>query len=252
MIHKSFVIFFLLTSLLFAKDIELQKLFDKRELTGTIVISSLDKKTIFISDDKRAKQQFSPASTFKIVNTLIALEEKVVEDELEILKWDGKDKGWKPWNQDHSIKSGFPVSCVWCYQELAKRIGINKYQKHLKQLNYGNMQIGGNLTRFWLDGDLKISALEQIYFLQKLYKNDLPFKQRNLDKTKDVMIVESNDNYTIRVKTGWAMKIGWYVGYIELKDKTWFFVMNMDMPKLNQAKYRKEITMEALKIKGII
>ncbi|BFU79002.1 OXA-48 family carbapenem-hydrolyzing class D beta-lactamase OXA-54 [Arcobacter sp. 15-2] len=252
MIHKFFLIFLLLTSLLFAKDIELQKLFDKRELTGTVVISSLDNKTVFVSDDKRAKEQFTPASTFKIANTLIALEEKAVKDELEIIKWDGKDKGWKPWNQDHSIKSGFPVSCVWCFQELAKRIGINTYNKHLKQLDYGNMKTDGNLTRFWLDGDLKISALEQIEFLQKLYKNDLPYEQKNLDKTKDVMIVESNDDYIVRVKTGWAMKIGWYVGYIEFKDKTWFFAMNMNMPKLSQAKYRKEITMEALKIKGII
>lgn len=252
MIHKSFLIFFLLTSFLFAEDLELKKLFDKRALTGTVVISSLDNKTVFISDDKRAKQQLAPASTFKIANTLIALEEKAVKDELEIIKWDGKDKGWKPWNQDHSIKSGFPVSCVWCYQELAKRVGLDKYHQHLKQLNYGNMQTGENLIRFWLDGDLKISALEQIEFLQKLYKNDLPYKQRNLDKTKDVMIVESNDNYTIRVKTGWAMNIGWYVGYIELKNKTWFFAMNMNMPELSQAKYRKEITMEALKIKGII
>ncbi len=252
MIHKSFLIFFLLANFLFAEDLELKKLFDKRALTGTIVISSVDNKTVFISDDKRAKEQLTPVSTFKIANTLIALEEKAVKDELEIIKWDGKDKGWKPWNQDHSIKSGFPVSCVWCYQELAKRVGLDKYHQHLKQLNYGNMQTGGNLTRFWLDGDLKISALEQIEFLQKLYKNDLPYKQRNLDKTKDVMIVESNDNYTIRVKTGWAMKIGWYVGYIELKNKTWFFAMNMNMPELSQAKYRKEITMEALKIKGII
>lgn len=176
----------------------------------------------------------------------------MIKDELEIIKWDRKDKGWKVWNQDHSIKSGFSVSCVWCYQELAKRIGINNYQEHLKQLDYGNMKTGGNLTRFWLDGDLKISALEQIEFLQKLYKNDLPYKQKNLNKTKDVMIVESNDNYTMRVKTGWAMNIGWYVGYIELKDKIWFFAMNMNMPELSQAKYRKEITMEALKIKGII
>ena len=252
MINKSFLIFFLLASFLFAEDLELKKLFDKRVLTGIVVISSLDDKTVFISDDKRAKQQLTPASTFKIANTLIALEEKAVQDELEIIKWDGKDKGWKPWNQDHSIKSGFPVSCVWCYQELAKRIGVKNYQKHLKQLNYGNIQTSGNLTRFWLDGDLKISALEQIEFLQRLYKNDLPYEQRNLDKTKDVMIVESNDNYTIRVKTGWALKIGWYVGYIELKDKTWFFAMNINMTELSQAKYRKEITMEALKIKGII
>ena len=174
MIHKSFLIFFLLANFLFAEDLELKKLFDKRALTGTIVISSVDNKTVFISDDKRAKEQLTPASTFKIANTLIALEEKAVKDELEIIKWDGKDKGWKPWNQDHSIKSGFPVSCVWCYQELAKRVGLDKYHQHLKQLNYGNMQTGGNLTRFWLDGDLKISALEQIEFLQKLYKNDLP------------------------------------------------------------------------------
>lgn len=239
-----------------AEDSGLAKLFSERNVKGTIIISSLDGKTEYLYNKARSEKQFLPASTFKIPNTLIALDERAVLNEKEIIKWDGKDKGWDPWNKDQSLETAFPISCVWFYQELAKRTGNINYLSHLDRLNYGNKKTGLEVTTFWLEGDLQISAREQIEFLKKLYKEELPYKKSYIQLLKNLLIVDKNSQYTISAKTGWAMRIknqhGWYVGYVETDQKVWFFATNLDIGKKSDSIYRKEITMEALKIKGII
>ena len=239
-----------------AEDFELAGLFQKRGVEGTIVISSFDGKNEYIHNINRAKQEFLPASTFKIPNTLIALDEGAISNEKEIIKWDGQDKGWSAWNKDQSLETAFPISCVWFYQELASRVGNEKYLSHLKKINYGNQKTGPEVKSFWLDGDLKVSAFDQIRFLKKLYSGNLPYKKQHLEILKKILVVEDNYQYTIRAKTGWATRInsqhGWYVGYVETSQRAWFFATNLQINKKSDSKYRKEITMEALKLKGII
>ena len=239
-----------------AEDHELAKLFTERKINGTLIISSLDSKTEFIYNKERAGKRFLPASTFKIPNTLIALEENAIANETEVIKWDGTDKGWRPWNKDQTLETAFPLSCVWFYQELAKRVGNAKYLSHLRKLNYGNKKTGPEVTTFWLEGDLKISAREQIEFLKNFYKEDLPYKKSFIHCLKKLMVVDKNPRYTLSAKTGWAMRIrnqlGWYVGYVETDQNIWFFATNLDIVKKSDAAFREEITMKALKIKGII
>lgn len=239
-----------------ADEAGLAKLFNKRNVKGTIIISSLDGNTESIYNKARSEKGFLPASTFKIPNTVIALEEGAIANEKKIIKWDGEDKGWSPWNKDQSLETAFPLSCVWFYQELAKRVGNSKHLSHLDKLHYGNMKTGPNVTTFWLEGDLKISAREQIDFLKKLYKDQLPYKYEHLKILKKLMIVEETPQYVIRAKTGWAMRIkpqhGWYVGFVETSGQVWFFATNIDIERRSDSTYRKEITMEALKLEGIV
>ena len=154
------LLMFAFVSSAYGEDPDMAKFFHDRGLTGTIVISSFDGGKTYIHNDERARTRFVPASTFKIPNTLIALEESVVADEKEIIKWDGRDRGMPSWNKDQSMESAFPSSCVWFYQELAGRVGKDKYTRWLKTMAYGNEQAGSGLTDFWLEGDLKISAVE--------------------------------------------------------------------------------------------
>ena len=221
-----------------------------------MVISSLDSKMNYVHNSHRSETRFVPASTFKIPNTLIALEEGAIKDEKEVITWDGKDKGFDTWNKDQTIETAFPVSCVWFYQELARRVGNEKYLTHLKMLGYGNEKTGPDVTTFWLEGDLKISAKEQINFLKKLYEESLPYSKGNMKLLKKVMIVEENPRFTIRAKTGWAMRgdpqQGWYVGYVETKGQIWFFATNLEIRKKGDDTFRKEITIAALKAKGIL
>ena len=236
---------------LFASDLEIEKIFKNKEVEGTIVIESLNKKKIHIYNDKRASELFSPASTFKIPHSLIALNEGIVKKD-SVIVWDKKIREYESWNKDQILLTAFKSSCVWCYQEFASKIGVEKYKNYLEQMDYGNKVVGNDVKNFWLDESLKINAFEQINFLKKLHKNNLPFKQNDIDALKNIMIDEKTSNYTIRSKTGWEGRYGWYVGYVETKDDVWFFAMNIDTKSKDDLPKRKAITLETLKLKGII
>ena len=248
-----FKIFFLilLSINLFAWDKEVEEVFKKYKVEGTIVIESLNKKKIHIYNDKRASELFSPASTFKIPHSLIALNEGIVKKD-SVIVWDKKIREYESWNKDQILLTAFKRSCVWCYQEFASKIGVEKYEKYLKSLDYGNKNIGNEITRFWLDESLKITTFEQIKFLKRFYTNDLPFKIEDMNTLKEIMIDEKNENYTLRAKTGWEGRYGWYVGYVETKNDVWFFAMNIDTKSKDDLPKRKAITLETLKLKGII
>ena len=246
------LIFILIFSInLFANDVELENLFKKYQVEGTLVLESLNTKKVDIYNEKRANTPFSPASTLKIPNTLIALNEGVVNKD-SIIVWDKKVREFDAWNKDQTLQSAFKSSCVWCYKEFASKIGVEKYKKYLKELNYGNKKIGDDVTRFWLDESLEITTFEQIKFLKRFYTNNLPFKIEDINLLKEIMIDEKNENYIIRAKTGWEWKYGWYVGYVETKDDVWFFSTNIDTKSKDDLPKRKAITLEVLKIKGII
>ena len=241
---------------LYAEDASLAKLFDDCGVKGAMVIESLDGKEQFVYNEARAKMPLLPASTFKIPNTLIALDQGVV-NENSILVWDKIERSIPSWNQDQTLESAFKRSCVWCYQNFARHIGLESYNAYFKKLHYGNETTGDNVERFWLDGKLRISAYEQIAFLKKLYTNDLPFQQKHLDFLKKIMIDEQGANYTVRAKTGWATPKsaehhGWYVGYVEGTKGIYFFATNLIAPSSDELPLRKLITLDALKAKGII
>lgn len=242
-------------SYLFAIDLELENIFKSKNIDGTIVIESLNTKKIYIYNDKRAEILLSPASTFKIPHTLIALNEGIINAD-SVIFWDKTDKGMALWNKNQTLQSAFKVSCVWCYKEFTSKIGIEKYKNYLKNLDYGNETIGSDVSDFWLDGSLKITTFEQIKFLRRLYKNDLPFKIEHINTLKQIMIEEKNENYILSAKSGWNTRFesesGWYVGFIETKDDVWFFATNLITYGQKDLPLRKEITIEALKIKGII
>ncbi|HPX88637.1 MAG TPA: class D beta-lactamase [Methylophilaceae bacterium] len=238
-----------------AEDVEFAKLFSNMGVTGTIVISPLNEGKTFVHDDLRASRRFSAASTFKILNTLVSLEENVISVN-DTLKWDGISREIPEWNRDQSLESAFRSSCVWCFQELARRVGTAKYRHHLAASAYGELHEPFTETTFWLDGSLKISAVEQVEFLKKVYRRSLPFNDSSYNSLRQFMLVEQNSEYALRAKTGWATKanppIGWYVGYVETRKGTWFFAMNMDTPDQSALPLRQKIARETLRAKGII
>lgn len=239
----------------FCEDATLSGIFSERKVTGTMVISNLEGTETFIHNQGRADTPFLPASTFKIPNTLIALDEGVITEK-DTLKWDGKDTGVADWDRDQTLESAFRASCVWFFQELARLIGTDTYLTCLGKIGYGNAQPTPEVTTFWLEGDLRISAMEQIEFLKKVYRRELPFSSASFDTLKRIMIVERTPAYTLRAKTGWAQRvspqIGWYVGYVERNDGVWFFALNMVITKPQEARWRQEMATEALRLKGIL
>ncbi|HOZ50405.1 MAG TPA: penicillin-binding transpeptidase domain-containing protein [Chitinophagaceae bacterium] len=201
---------------------------------------------VFYYNLSRLSRPYSPASTFKIMNSLVALETNIAPDENMIIKWDGITR-WKPdWNKDMDMREAFKVSSVPYYQELARRIGEVEMQKWLDTVKYGNRRIGPKIDEFWLNDTLKISADEQVGLMKKLYFDKLPFSQRALRIVRSLMLQEDTENYRLYFKTGTRMDdqttMGWLVGFIERKEvqkgvltkkeetnyKPYFFALNME------------------------
>jgi len=230
-------------------------IFQSEGVTGTFVAASLSGDVIHIHNDSRSTERFAPASTFKIPNTLIALDLGIVDSESSTFTWDGIDRGSKNWNKDQSLQSAFRVSCVWCYQEMAREIGKKRYENVLDELDYGNQAVGDQVDWFWLNGSLQISAVEQIAFLRKLYNEELSFRPEHIDNLKTMMVTQRTERHTIYAKTGWAAtkpQVAWYVGFVESGENTWLFAMNMQVDKPEQAVLREELAIRSLWALGII
>lgn len=223
------------------------KYFQQAGVKGTFLLYDLKKKQYFVYNAKRANTGYVPASTFKIFNSLVALETGVVKDENEVIKWDGVKREIPKWNQNHTMKTAIKVSAVWFYQELARRIGEKRMQNYINLTNYGNRDIGGGIDKFWLEGDLHITPKEQIDFLVKLHNNNLPFSPRAIALVKNIITTEKTDDYVLRGKTGLKSNVGWYVGYLERDGNTYFFATQLDVVKEQDIKARLEITRSILK-----
>lgn len=204
--------------------------------------------------------QISPASTFKIPNSLIGLDSGILKDENTLYKWDGGKQTIKEHEQDHTLASAVKYSVVWYFQRVAEQVGENRYHQYLKKLDYGNQDISGGLTTFWLSSSLKISPKEQITFLAKLYRNQLPVSKHALDTVKKILVLESSDNTVLSGKTGSAsvdgINIGWYVGHLTKNGEEYVFATNLQAPgtdykidNVYSGLRTKEITLEMLKLK---
>lgn len=201
---------------------------------------------IFYYNKNRMITRYCPASTYKIMNSLIALETNVAPDETLVIPWD-KVVRWKAdWNQDMDMRKAFEVSSVPYYQELARRIGAVEAQKWLDTVHYGNARIGPKVDEYWLNDTLTISADEQLGFMKKLYFDKLPFSARSQRIVRSIMMREDNNEYRLYYKTGtqqtYERTLAWLVGFIERKEtqigvmtkkpetnyKPYFFAMNME------------------------
>lgn len=235
---------------------EFQSIIDTANLKGSILIYDLNDDKFYSNNFQWAYKENLPASTFKIVNSIIALETGVVESDSTIFKWDGASRRIKTWEQDLTLRNAFHLSCVPCYQEVARKIGIENMTEYLNKLDYGNMKIdSNNIDLFWLEGQSGISQVQQIGFLKRFYQSKLPISKRTETIMKRMMIIEDNSNYQLSGKTGWSISNeahnGWFVGYIEAQSKTYFFATNIEPEKRCDMNLfpalRKEITFSALK-----
>lgn len=236
-----------------AQKLNFGRHFQELGVEGSILIYDLNQDKTYEHNPSRNTKAFLPASTFKIPNSLIALETGVLNHELSVLTWDGMKRDIPGVNRDLNMKEAFKASAVWFYQVIARRVGHEEMQKWVTKVGYGNQKIGSkeDIDKFWLEGELRITPQEQIQFLQRLYKNDLPFSSRSQSIVKDIAIAEQTPDYTIRAKTGWAARvtpqIGWYVGYLERDNNAYFFAVNIDIRDRKDITARKELMRRCFK-----
>jgi len=178
-------------------------------------------------------KRLSPCSTFKIPNSLIGLETGVIRGPDHVMTWDGVKRWNESWNRDHDLRSAIANSVVWYYQRLASQVGEDRMREWIRKIGYGNEDISGGLTTFWLGSTLKISAEEQVAFLHKLMDGDLPFSERSMKIVEEILILDRNDRRVLRAKTGSNGRdgkgiLGWWVGWVAAKDETYIFATNLE------------------------
>ena len=214
---------------------ELAKRFFDAGTVGTFVGYKVDDYLIIASDKNRSGEGRLPASTFKIANSLIALETGVVQDpDKDVFKWDGVKRPIEAWNRDHTMRTAIAASAVPVYQEIARRIGQERMQKYVDLFDYGNRNIGGGIDQFWLTGDLRIDPLQQVDFVDRLRRGVLPVSKRSQDFVRDILPVTKVGDSIIRAKSGLLgaetgkPSLGWLVGWVEKADTPTVFALNLD------------------------
>jgi beta-lactamase class D len=236
---------------------ELQALFKQQHTVGTLVVFDGATSRWQVVNAARAYERFVPASTFKIPNTLIALDSGEAIDDRHPYLWDGQRRWLDDWNRDQTLTSAFRVSAVWVYQDIARHVGATRMQRYLQAFRYGNARITPKLDSFWLDGDLRISAVEQVEFLRRLHEGRLPIAARTLELGRRVMLREQGPGWRLYAKTGWANDVkpavGWYVGWLEREDGTaCSFALNLEMRRDELAPQREAIARAMLRELGLL
>ncbi|MCU0953813.1 MAG: class D beta-lactamase [Hyphomicrobium sp.] len=219
--------------------------FLQRSSVGTFVRLDLTTDRLTLVNPPRAQKRYSPASTFKIANSLIAIETGTVEGPGEIIPWDGKPALMKEWERDMTLADAIRVSNVPAYQAIARRIGLKAYEDWLERLGYGNANPGRIVDRFWLDGTLTISAIEQTSFLAALALEELPMSKPTQAAVKGMLLQEERHGRRLYAKTGWqrsaSPQIGWWVGWVEGNDRIDTFALNVDLASESELGKRQEI-----------
>ena|SRR5207253_383185 len=227
------------------KDNSLKKYFDQYKVDGCFGLNDNGTGQFTVYNLGRFRDSsYLPASTFKIVNSLIGLQTgKIVNDSM-VIKWDGIVRSRSEWNKDLTMYEAFRVSAVPYYQEVARRIGKDTMQYWLDSLGYGKKNkadhviIHSAVDSFWLDNSIKVTPDQQMGLVKQLYFDQLPFFKSYQEVVKRAMLFESNATYRLSYKTGWGFNekgnnIGWVVGWIEENNHPYFFVLNIESAEKN-------------------
>jgi beta-lactamase class D len=233
---------------------DLGRYFADAGVEGTFVMLDPQEERIVLYDPERAGELFLPASIYKVPHALIALQTGVVSGPEYTIEWDTslhpKEKWWpEVWAQDHTLETALKNSVVWYFQEVAKRVGEDRMQEYVDRFDYGNRDISGGIERFWLTGGLRTSAKEQVEFLQRFYDGDLGVSEKSTNVVKDMLVLEDTPEYRLNGKSGWVglgedsmAQVGWQVGYLEKGNEVYFYALNLDISKPQDADARLEIT----------
>jgi len=274
---KSIVIFVLIGCLLLAyapivsvkaQDFERYHFTNKRTVSedlsdyfkgydGSFVLydSKADQYTIY--NEKQSTHRISPVSTYKIYSLLLGLESNIISREDSVIEWDGTKYPYDSWNMDQDLFSGMKNSVNWYFQELDKRVGTSKLEEFYKQLGYGNHDLSGGLSDYWLESSLKISPIEQVQLLEALNTNQFQFKASNIQTVKDALRISLQESVVLSGKTGTGAingkdVNGWFIGFVEANDNTYYFATNIQNEDNSNGSTAAKITLSILEDKHLL
>ena len=229
--------------------VDFSKYFGKYE--GSFVLYDLENDIWSIHDIEHATLRVAPDSTYKIYDALFGLEEGVITPEDSFIAWNGKNYPFETWNSDQTLQSAMNSSVNWYFQAIDEQLASTNIRNYIQQIGYGNENVSGRLSTYWLESSLKISPVEQVKLLTKLQNNSLGFSSENINAVKDAICLSSSDAGTFYGKTGTGRVDGqdvngWFIGYIETADNTYFFATNIGADSDATGGNATEITMSIL------
>lgn len=235
---------------------QLGEVFEKHGLEGCLVVLNPGTNTLHVHNPTRAAKGFLPASTFKIPMALMGLDTGVVKDVEEVIPYSGTKEWLKDWERDMNLKEAMKLSNVAIFHQVARRVGLDRMREYLRLFDYGNQQTGDDVNRrYWLEGPMEISALQQVEFLRRLTGGDIPLKKGTLEAVKEITLYESEGGATIYAKTGWSgttgQQVGWWVGWVEKEGQHYPFASNATVSSMETAKKRIPTALDCLKVLGI-
>ncbi|MCY6381074.1 class D beta-lactamase [Hoeflea prorocentri] len=230
----------------------LEDVFRQYGVDGAFILLDVENDRLHAVNRDRVADRRFPASTFKIANSLIALETGAVSNEDEVIPYGGKPQPIKVWERDMTLGEAMKVSNVAVFQEVARRVGLDGYQEWLSTLGYGNEQVGSDVERFWLRGPLAISPVEQAEFAARLASGTLPASKSSQSTVRDLLLVGRNGQDRLYAKTGWSIsakpQIGWWVGWVEKGDGSIYaFALTIDIVSRRDVDQRKPLGKALLK-----
>lgn len=224
---------------------------------GCFVLYDSSTDTWDIYNETLAAKRFSPNSTYKIYSALFALENELITPNASTLLWNGQYSPFSAWNGDQTLTSAMQNSVNWYFQTLDQKADFNALKKFYKKIDYGNYDLSGGVSEFWLESSLKISAVEQVELLRKLYTNEFQFDDCSLQAVKDSLKLSVSDQSALSGKTGSGIvngksTNGWFIGYVETDANTWFFATNIQGADHADGLTASAITRNILKTKHIL
>lgn len=223
---------------------------------GSFVLYDLKNDTWCIYDMNHATLQTAPNSTYKIYDALFGLEEGIITPKDSFMAWNGADYPFEAWNADQNLYSAMQSSVNWYFQEIDRQLGTSALRSYIKEIGYGNEIINSDLSSYWMQSALKISPVEQVELLTSLYNNDFGFTPENVNAVKDSICLFSSENESFYGKTGTGRVNdkdinGWFIGYIETTDSTYFFATNIQSTENATGSKASEISLSILSNMGI-
>lgn len=221
------------------------------EYEGSFVLYDLKHDTWNIHDMEHATLRVAPNSTYKIYDALLGLEKGVITPDNSLMKWNGAPYPFETWNTDQTLQSAMHSSVNWYFQAIDKQLGAASVSKYIQEIGYGNKKMSDDLSTYWMESSLKISPVEQVELLMKLHTNSFGFASKNINAVKDSIFLSSSKTGALYGKTGTGRvdghdTNGWFIGYIETPDNTYFFATNIRANGNAAGRNASEITLKIL------
>ncbi|OOR93434.1 hypothetical protein B0181_00375 [Moraxella caviae] len=232
------------------------QLFDELHTKGVLVIYDGKHTHAYGNALQRADTYYSPASTFKIANAIIAIEQGVTNPN-EVFIWHGEKRALKDWERDLTLSEAMRVSAVPVYQQIARRVGLDAMRQQLTRLNYGNGKIGNAVDEFWLNGELQITPKEQVKFVHALATNELAVSDSTQAAVRAMLYDTAINQTHIYGKTGLSAgaypKTGWLAGFAIMPNaQVVSYALNMQIHENTPLSARKQLVHDDLEQLGVV